>query len=551
MAGNKIYSSVNQKERILLVDDDAAFIQVAQSILRLKGFTVEAAASGKEALKKLQDSTFNIVVLDILLPDISGIELLTSINRTHQDIISIILTGYSSVENSIQSLNLGAFAYMEKPMRPEHLLEIIQRGLEKQKLLIENRRLLRELEQRNRDLNILLAVSQAVSCSLSPENIINLALKIVAESSGIAGSFMVAYRHGQVNIDGYHGFSAAQVEQLKQIDVHDGLLNAIFQSNEPLVLQDARSSRDRLISVLVRDGHQSVLAVPVATAQKVNGIMIVATLAEHEFTPLEISLIRAISREVAIAITNTQLLEESSSAKALRDLDTMRSELLANVSHELRTPLAAIKGFASSLLQPDITFDDETRHSFIQTIDTEADKLSHLIDDLLLMSRIEAGAFQAKKEWFEVYEIIGPIRDRLYNIAIKHNLTISMPDKLPLLLVDGPRIGEVITNLVENAVKYSPEASEIKIEVEVLGRQFITHVTDNGIGIPRENLPLVFDRFNQLANKNGRRKGSGLGLSICRGIVESHGGKIWIESEPGKGARFSFSLPIENEPPGK
>jgi K+-sensing histidine kinase KdpD len=160
------------------------------------------------------------------------------------------------------------------------------------------------------------------------------------------------------------------------------------------------------------------------------------------------------------------------------------------------------------------------------------------------MSRIEAGVFKAKKDWFEITEIINTIKDRLYSIAIKHNLRIIVPDNLPTILVDGPRIGEVITNLVENAVKYSPEASEIRIEVSLQDKDVVTRVIDNGVGIPIEYQPLVFDRFNQLASKNGHRKGSGLGLCICRGIVESHGGKIWVESTPGKGAKFNFSIPV-------
>jgi len=218
--------------------------------------------------------------------------------------------------------------------------------------------------------------------------------------------------------------------------------------------------------------------------------------------------------------------------------------LLANVSHELRTPLAAIKGFASSLLQKDIQFDDETRLSFIQTIDSEADRLGHMIEDLLLMSKIEAGVYKARKEIYDMEEIIGTIKDRMYNIALKHHLKIDLPDRLPPILVDGPRIGEVITNLVENAVKYSPEESEIAISFELKEKELITHVRDHGAGIPAEYLPMVFDRFNQLRMKNGHRKGSGLGLCICRGIIESHGGRIWVQSETGQGACFSFSLPI-------
>jgi K+-sensing histidine kinase KdpD len=545
MAGDKTEICLKNKERILLVDDDEAFLKVAQAILKSKGYSVDAAENGKEALQKLKESNFSLIILDILLPDMSGIELLTSINRVQPEIISIISTGYSSIENSVQSLNLGAFAYLEKPLHPERLLEVIRRGLEKQNLQQENRRLLRELEQRNRDLNVLLSVSQSISCSLNPEQIVDSALEIIAKSLRIDAGYLFFQQVDVLTLKGFQGFNEEMSKKLGCLDLTRSVINSVLENNEPLYFNRMNSADDLLMAFLVENGYVSLLMVPTATTKQVEGTMAITTRTEHVFSPMEVNLLKATGREIAIAITNSRLFEEASSARALRELDSLRTELLANVSHELRTPLAAIKGFASSLLQPDISFDDETRLSFIQTIDSEADRLSHMIDDLLLMSRIEAGVFKANKEIYEVKEIIDGIRDRLFSIAIKHNLRVVIPDNLPPIIVDGQRIGEVFTNLVENAVKYSPEASEIKIEVELHNNEILAHVKDNGIGIPEEYQPMVFDRFNQLRSKNGHRKGSGLGLCICRGIVESHGGKIWVESKPGKGAMFSFNLPLE------
>jgi K+-sensing histidine kinase KdpD len=545
MAGDKTEICIKSSEKILLVDDDEAFLKVGQAILKSKGYYVDVAHNGQEALKQFKESAYSLVILDILLPDMSGIELLTSINRIQPEIISIISTGYSSIENSVQSLNLGAFAYLEKPLHPERLLDVIRRGLEKQNLQHENRRLMRELEQRNRDLNILLSISQSVSCSLHPEQIVNSALDIIAQSLGINGGYLFFNKYEVLTLKGCQGFNPEQVNEIQKIDLTNSTLNAVLAKNEPLFYRHLNSSSDRLLRFLAENGHVSLLVIPISTTKQVEGAIAITTRSEHIFSPLEVNLLKAIGREIAIAITNSRLFEEASSARALRELDSLRTELLANVSHELRTPLAAIKGFASSLLQPDISFDDETRLSFIQTIDSEADRLSHMIDDLLLMSRIEAGVFKANKEMYEIKEIIDTIKDRLYNIAIKHNLRIIVPENLPPVMVDGHRIGEVFTNLVENAVKYSPEASEIKIEVVLHEREILAQVKDAGVGIPEEYQPMVFDRFNQLASKNGHRKGSGLGLCICRGIVESHGGKIWVESQPGKGATFSFSIPLD------
>lgn len=539
--------SESNSRNILLVDDDLAFLKVARSILEKKGYNPEVAKNAQEAITKARRSSYNLAILDVLLPDMSGIELLSSLTTLQPDILAIILTGYSSVDSSVQSLNRGAFAYLEKPLNPDHLIEVIQRGIEKQHLMLENRGLMKELEQRNRELNILLSITQAVSYTLKPEEVVNPMLEIIANSLGIEGSYMLLFDSGLSGLNGFYGFNKTNIELIKNLDLNRSEIYNALKNSEPVIVNQISGSGDILFSFLDKSGYKSLIAIPVFTANGTRAVMGIATYKDHIFAPLEVNLLKAIGREIAVAIVNAQLFEEASKVKALKELDSMRTELLANVSHELRTPLAAIKGFASSLLQPDITFDDETRRSFIQTIDSEADRLSHLIDDLLLMSRIEAGVYKAKKEWYEIAEIINSIKDRLYNISLKNNLRIVIQNELPAILVEGSRIGEVITNLVENAVKYSREGEEIKIEVYQSDDFIITSVKDNGLGIPKEYQSKVFERFNQVASKNGRRKGTGLGLCICRGIVESHGGKIWVESEPGKGATFSFSIPVKTD----
>ena len=274
------------------------------------------------------------------------------------------------------------------------------------------------------------------------------------------------------------------------------------------------------------------------------GVLGVATSFARYFSPANVELLTGIAREIAIAVRNAQLYEEASSAKALRELDTMRTEFLANVSHELRTPLAVIKGSANSLLQPDVIFDEQTRREFLVSIDKDADTLTRLVDDLLLMSRLEADALQVNRKPRTVEEILDSIKDRLESITVKHHLDISIPEAIPPVLADDVRIGEVLTNLVDNAVKFSDDGTTIKIEARRSNNKVIISVADEGIGIPPELLEKVFERFFQgNGHKNTRRKGSGLGLSICRGILDAHEGKIWVESKPGKGSKFSFSLP--------
>ena len=226
-------------------------------------------------------------------------------------------------------------------------------------------------------------------------------------------------------------------------------------------------------------------------------------------------------------------------------LDKMCTEFFVSVSHEVRTPLAVIKGSANSLLQPDVIFDEQTRRDFLVSIDKDADTLTRLVDDLLMISRLEADALEVKKKPCRLTDVIYTMKDRLDNLTVKHHLHIDIPEDIPPVEIDDIRIGEVLTNLIENAVKFSDDNTNIYIQAQNGGKEVCVSVADEGIGIPPELHQKIFERFFQGdGRKAGRRKGTGLGLAICQGIIEAHGGKIWVESQPGKGAKFSFSLPV-------
>jgi len=531
------------KESILVVDDDTSFLEVAKIILQKRGYEVETAPSASEAISKAEARSYNVAILDISLPDMGGTELLSVLIKMHPNIMAIMLTGHSSVMNATQSLNRGAFAYLEKPLNPDHLLSVISRGLEKQRLVFENRRLLVELEQRNRETSILLSISQTVSQSLELQEIIDAALAKVVHSMMIDASHVHLVDNGRLLLNGYYGWSQQIATEMQQVDIDGNIFSRVFKQAVPTIIDNLTDASETSLVPLVNEGYQSYACVPLTTAGERIGVMGIATYPRRNFTPREVELLIAIGREISIAVRNSQLYEEASSARALRELNALRTELLANVSHELRTPLAAIKGSASSLLQPDVSFDEETLHEFLQTIDKEADRLNLLIEELLVMSRLEAGALEVKKKWHSVAEVVESIKDRLYTLVPKHRLRLLVPSNLPPVAIDDIRIGEVLSNLVDNAAKYSDEGTQITIEAKRNGKGVIVSVTDEGIGIPPELHQKIFERFYQVEDPVlGHRAGTGLGLCICHGIIEAHGGKIWVETEPEKGAKFSFSL---------
>lgn len=534
-------------ESVLVVDDDLDFLEIISRILGSKGYEVGTAPSAGEAISRLKERFYNAAILDISLPDANGTELLSSIIEIYPDIIAIMLTGHSSVQNAVESLNRGAFAYLEKPLDPENLLSVISRGLEKQRLVMENRQLVEELERQNRITDTLLNISQAVSQSLDLQKIIDSALGRVAQSTGLEANFVYLNENDHLALKGHHGLSKRIVQAMpKEVGKDGGIIGRIFSEAKPEIIEELSEDAESDLAFLSDGGYHSFAGVPLTILGESIGVLGAATSFANYFSANNIELLTGIGREIAIAVRNAQLYEEASSARALRELDSMRTEFLANVSHELRTPLAVIKGSANSLLQPDVIFDEQTRRDFLSSIDKDADTLTRLVEDLLMMSRLEAEALEVKRKPHKLTEVINSIRDRLDNLTAKHHLRIDIPEMTKPVAIDDGRISEVLTNLVENAVKFSEDNTTITIEAHSKGKEIILSVADEGIGIPKELQHKIFERFFQGdGRKTGRRKGTGLGLAICRGIVEAHGGKIWVESEPAKGTKFSFSLPVD------
>jgi len=228
----------------------------------------------------------------------------------------------------------------------------------------------------------------------------------------------------------------------------------------------------------------------------------------------------------------------------LRELHRMKSELIANISHELRTPLHSIRGFAKLMLGGKVP-DPETQKEFLTTIDKQSERLGTLIDSLLDMSRLESGRFQIQKQRLSIKDIIHETVESFYSLASEKGAVINedIPVALPEIEADGERVRQVMVNLLSNAVKFSNGGGSVTVKGEVNCGELLVQVTDHGIGIPKEAMPHLFERFYR-APDSMARGGAGLGLYISEQIIEAHGGRIWAESKVGQGSTFSFSLPL-------
>ncbi len=246
-------------------------------------------------------------------------------------------------------------------------------------------------------------------------------------------------------------------------------------------------------------------------------------------------------------VERARLQRENLRIEVLQRTDVLRAALLSSVSHDLRTPLTTIKAAASSLLQEDVRWDNEARRGFAQSIEHEADRLNCLVGNLLDMSRIEEGALKPEKEWYSLKALIHDVLGRLRPLLEGRTVHTHLTDDLLLVELDYMQIDQVLTNLIENAVRYTPAGSPIDVSAHIEGEQVMLSVADRGPGIPPADLERVFDKFYRvLQNQHsaGYPSGSGLGLAVCKGLVEAHGGRIWAELREGGGLVVCIELPV-------
>ena len=230
----------------------------------------------------------------------------------------------------------------------------------------------------------------------------------------------------------------------------------------------------------------------------------------------------------------------------IRSIERMKTAFVSTVSHELRTPLTSIKGFISTLLQDvDGFYDKETVHEFYTIIDQECDRLTRLIQDLLNVSRIEAGrALDLNPGPVVIPDVVDKVVATQKSYTNKHEFAVELDPEIPTIVADQDKVDQILTNLVSNSVKYAPNGGTITVSGKQIDGVVQMAVADQGMGIPKEHLDKVFDRFHRIDNRDTRKVGgTGIGLYLVKHLVEAHGGKIWVESEVGKGSTFIFELP--------
>jgi two-component system sensor histidine kinase KdpD len=281
----------------------------------------------------------------------------------------------------------------------------------------------------------------------------------------------------------------------------------------------------------------------IASSGRLGVLGVIADNEERKFTGDEISALETCASLLASALERANVADLAQHSKVEAESEKLRTMLLSSVSHDLRTPLASITGAASTIATDIDILSHDTIRDLGRSINKEAERLSHLVSNLLEVTRLESGTVQLNPQPYFIEELIGSALARLEQISGKHIVVPRSDDALPLVQADGVLIEQVLINLVENAVRYTPQGSTIEISATGKGASVLISVTDNGPGIPAGHEKKIFDKFFSIRQKE-LQKGTGLGLAICANIVKLHKGDIWAENSAAGGARFCFTLPV-------
>jgi two-component system, OmpR family, sensor histidine kinase KdpD len=291
----------------------------------------------------------------------------------------------------------------------------------------------------------------------------------------------------------------------------------------------------------------SALYLPLIASRGPVGVLGLRPGERHSLdNPEQLHQLETFANQTALAIERALLAEETQDARIRMETERLRNSLLSSVSHDLRTPLATITGGVNAILQGGPHVDASERQELLESVRGEAERLNRLVDNLLEMTRLESGALQLKREWHPLEEVVGAALHRLGKRLVDRQVSTRVPADLPLVAIDDVLIEQVLVNLLDNALKYTPAGSPISILATATDRAVTVEIADRGPGLPPGEESKVFEKFYRGQPGGG---GTGLGLAICEGIVRAHGGRIWAQKLPEGGAAFLFTLPITDAPP--
>ena len=490
--------NLESKGKVLVIDDEAVIREGCERILSREGLEVITASGGEEGLEAIEGASRSIdaVLLDLKMPGLSGMEVLERALQIEPSLPLIVITGYATVDSAVEAMKKGAYDFIPKPFTPDQLRLVVRRALEKRRLEREAERLKAEAARTLRDVATEKSkVRTIINCMADGVLVTDKEGRVVLTNPA-AGRLLGIEAEAQVGKP-----LREAIGEEKLVEAVDGVLRQ--QNPEVATISQEIQRNDTLIRA-----HTA-----------------------------------AVKSEEGEVLGTVTVLQDMSH---LLELDRMKGEFIAMVSHELRSPLSAIEQNITLILEGLAGELTEKQRHLLSRAKERTKGLLQLIGDLLELSRIDAGMAVQKKEPLQVEEVVKRVIEMMEGEAQKKEIALSFEASAPVppVLGDRDNLEGVFTNLVSNAIKYTPSGGKVRVEVRGEGDYVKATVSDTGIGIPKEDLPRIFDKFYRVKSEKTRGiVGTGLGLSIVKSIVDAHLGSITVESEEGKGTTFTVLLP--------
>jgi len=510
--------------KIVVVDDEKIVTSAFKTLLKVEGFDdAHFFNKPKEAVEFLKSNTPDLIVSDFMMPDMNGLEFLTAAKKLHPEVSMILLTGYADKENAIRAINeIGLYKYIEKPWDNDDLIMNIKNGIERSNLLAKLREKISELEDAKQQLQ---DYSEKLEDMVEQRTAELLAanLKLSGIINYCADGIIIIDRHGiieQVNpaCENMTGLSELALchMKLQEIAYSDNVdFNKSGKNREGIFGLGAEKSE-----VLIRDCY-------------------IRNSLSDKRIPVEINFasISTSEKERYVGVIRDVSLQ--------KDTERLRDDFIATLTHDLRTPLLAAIQTLKFFLDGSLGDLEEKQKVLLSTMLQSNEDLLGLVNALLEVYKFESGKLSLCKTNFSIKGLIEQCYEELKPLADKKNLEFILNSDISdevIVNADKSEIKRVMINLCGNAVNYTNKDGKIEIFAKAEEGDFIFSVSDNGNGIPKEDIPHLFMRFSQGTTKK-RSTGTGLGLYLSRQIVEAHNGKIWLESKINKGSEFSFLLP--------
>ncbi len=481
---------------VLVVDDERVIREGCRRLLEPEGYKILTAENGREALDLLTVEAPDLILCDLVMPIMGAFEVLEELRVNYPDLPLIIITGQGTVANAVEAMQKGAFDFVTKPFRADHLILIVKRALERRALECRARELQEEQARNLYDLSVEKSrVRTIIDCMADGVLVTNRDLEIVLHNPALAGLFELPA-------------PLAGPSALRDCIIDEGLDKAL----RGILEADCEGTAQTCREFCRGDKYIHAVCAPIP----------------------------GVDDQVAGTVTVFQ------DVTIFKQLDEMKSNFVQLVSHELRAPLASIKQLLSVVLDGLAGEVAAQQKDLLSRSQLQIQSLLDLINDLLDVAKIESSHKFRQQEPIKPGEVLEHIGALMKSAAEKQNivLRLEIPAGLPLILGDSQSMEELFSNLLSNAINYSPDGGEIVVSAGLKGDFLEVSVSDTGIGIAPEEIPKIFDKFYRVKDQRTRNiRGTGLGLAIVKAIVDSHGGSVEVDSKPGQGTTFRVLLP--------